>query len=98
MNKDLKEYIKIINSHREYLRENYSVKSIGIFGSVARGDHKKSSDIDILVELSEPMGFFKFINLEDFLRKILKRKVDLVTKPALKPFIKKNILRETIYA
>ena len=96
MSKDLKTYIKIINSHRDYLRENYNVKDIGIFGSVARGE-KNPNDIDILVELSKPMGFFKFLDLEDYLKKILKKKVDLVTKPALKSIIKKSILKETVY-
>lgn len=96
MSKELKGYIKIINGKMDFLRENYHVKSIGIFGSVARGE-KKTNDVDILVELSEPIGLFDFVGLQHYLRRILKKKVDLTTKGALKPLIKKNILKDTIY-
>lgn len=97
MNKDLKEYIKIINKHRDYLRENYNVKTIGIFGSVARGE-KKPNDIDIIVGFTETIGLFSFVRLQFYLQRILKKKVDLTTKGALKPLIKKNILKDTVYA
>ncbi len=96
MGKELKSYIKIIDSHRKYLREKYNVKTIGIFGSVARGE-KKTNDIDILVGFTEPIGLFAFVGLQYFLKKILKKKVDLATKGALKPLIKKNILKDTVY-
>jgi predicted nucleotidyltransferase len=74
------------------------VKAIGVFGSVARSEQKKYSDLDVIVEFSEPVGFFKFIELEYFLSRVLKRKVDLVTKNALKPAIKQNVLKQTVYA
>jgi len=90
--------IQIINANFERLKKDYKVKKIGIFGSLARGEQNKNSDVDIIIELYEPIGFFKFIELEEFLSKILKRKVDLVTKKALKPVIKKSILKETVYA
>ena len=70
---------------------------MGVFGSFARGDQRKNSDIDILVEFSKPIGFFEFIDLENHLARALDRKVDLVTKNALKPAIKDNVLKETIY-
>lgn len=73
------------------------VKNIGLFGSVVDKTNKESSDIDILVEFSAPVGFFKFIDLEEVLSKMLGKKVDLVTKKALKPAIKEAILQETIY-
>lgn len=79
------------------LKEKYNVKELGVFGSVARGDNTLSSDIDILVEFSEPVGFFKFVELEDYLSKILGTKVDLVTKKALKSAIKEDILKEVVY-
>jgi len=78
------------------LLKKYKVKSIFIFGSYARGDQNKKSDIDILVEFSEPVGFFNFLDLEEYLAGLLGRKVDMVTKKALKPNIGKNILREMI--
>jgi|SRR3989344_837515 len=86
-----------INKNLGFLEKEYHVKNIGIFGSFARGDNKKTSDIDILVEFSEPVGFFKFLELEEFLSKILHRKVDLTTKKALKEIIKEEILKETVY-
>lgn len=98
MNNELKKNIETINKHSDSLRETYNVKNIGIFGSVVRGKNKRKSDIDILVEFSRPVGFFHFLELEDFLSKILKKKVDLVTKKALKPIIKKDVLKEVVYA
>jgi predicted nucleotidyltransferase len=73
------------------------VQTIGIFGSYVRGEQKKKSDLDILVEFSEPIGLFKFVELEDFLSQELNLKVDLVMKDALKPRIKDSILKEAIY-
>lgn len=90
--------IKItINNNLEYLRKTYGVKDIGVFGSVASGQSTPLSDIDMLVEFSQPIGFFKFTELENYLSKILRKKVDLVTKKALKPAIKEDVLREIIY-
>lgn len=78
------------------LAEKFKVKEIGIFGSVVRGEQGEASDIDILVEFFEPIGFFAFIDLEDYLSEILEAKVDLVSKKALKPHIGRNILRELV--
>lgn len=97
MNTYIDDIKDIVNEHLEFLSEAYNVKKVGIFGSVVRGEQKKSSDIDMLVELSKPIGLFKFVELENFLSKILKRRVDLTTKNAIKPLIKEEILKETIY-
>lgn len=94
----LKEKIAILQTELPQLKKNYGVKNIGIFGSVRHGTHHKKSDIDVMVELKKPIGFFTFIDLENFLKKSLKRKVDLTTKNALKPSIKKSILKDTVYA
>ena len=72
------------------------MKEIGVFGSFVRGEAKKSSDIDILVEFSEPVGLFEFMELEEYLEKLLGHKVDLVSKKALKPIIGKYILEEVV--
>lgn len=91
-------YIKdLINQNMDSLKNTYHVKSIGVFGSVARADNANASDVDILVEFSQPIGFFKFIELEEFLSRIIGKKVDLVTKRALKPAIKEEILQEVVY-
>lgn len=86
-----------IDQHMDLLRKNYHVKSIGVFGSVAKQQNLDTSDIDLLVEFSQPIGLFKFIELENYLSGILGKKVDLVTQKALKPIIKDEILREVIY-
>ncbi len=85
-----------LREHKPLLAEKFKVKEIGIFGSLVRGEQSDASDIDILVEFSEPVGFFTFIDLEDYLSEILSAKVDLVSKKALKPHIGKNILRELV--
>jgi len=76
------------------------VKNIGFFGSYARGEQKPKSDIDILVEFVEgnSVDLFDFIELENFRCRKLGIKVDLATEKALKPLIKDQILKETIYA
>ena len=88
---------EILKRNKKLLEGNYKIKVIGIFGSYSRGDLNKNSDIDILVEFSETPDFFEFIRLENFLEGLLRIKVDLVTRDALKPLIKNEILKETIY-
>jgi predicted nucleotidyltransferase len=88
---------RILLSHKQDLLDKYGVREIGIFGSFAREENRKNSDIDILVELEKPMGFFKFIRLEREVSELLGAKVDLVTKNALKPHIGQRILAEVIY-
>jgi predicted nucleotidyltransferase len=86
-----------IEQLKPLLADRFKVQTIGIFGSYVRGEQKKKSDLDILVEFSEPIGLFKFVELEDFLSQKLNLKVDLVMKDALKPRIKDSILKEAIY-
>jgi predicted nucleotidyltransferase len=58
---------------------------------------EEESDIDIPVEFESPIGFFDFIRLESSLSKLLGRKVDLITRKAIKPAMKEEILEEVIY-
>ena len=95
--KNIEEIKKIINKHKTILTEQYKIKSIGVFGSYAKGSPDKKSDIDILVEFSETPDIFEFIKLEEYLTQILGIKVDLVTKKALKPSLKEEILKEIVY-
>jgi len=87
----------ILRKHKQELKKRFKLKEIGIFGSFVRGEQKKRSDIDILVEFEEPIGLFEFMDLEEYLMKILGAKVDLVSKKALKPRIGKHILQEVVY-
>ncbi len=95
--RSLEEIKKIINEHKSILKEKFKVSSIGVFGSYVRKEEQEKSDIDILVGFYEVIDLFKFIELEDFLSKILGVKVDLVMKETLKPRIKDRILKEAIY-
>jgi predicted nucleotidyltransferase len=88
---------KIIQQNKEILKKKYGVKEIGIFGSYMRGEQGEFSDVDILIELEKPIGFVKFIKLENNLSELLGIKVELVTKKALKPYIGKRILQEVQY-
>jgi len=93
----LSEIRYIIKQHKKELEERYKVKEIGVFGSVVRGEEKKGSDIDILVEFKEPIGLFEFMDLEECLENLFGQKVDLVSKKALKPRIGQYILQEVMY-
>ena len=87
---------KVLEQHKPALAKRFNVKEIGVFGSYVRGDQKEGSDIDILVEFSEPVGFFAFLDLEEHLSAVLGVKVDLVSKKALKPRIGRRILQELV--
>ena len=78
------------------LQADYSVKEIGLFGSFSDNTFNEDSDIDILVELYQPIGW-KFFSLEIYLEKTFGRKIDLVTKSALKEQIKDKILKQVNY-
>ncbi|MEM2029646.1 MAG: nucleotidyltransferase family protein [Thermoproteota archaeon] len=95
--KTLQEIRRILTEHKEELRRKYRVKEIGVFGSFVKGGQRKGSDVDILVEFEEPPSLFVFMDLEEYLSKLLGLKIDLVTKKALKPRIGKRILEEAVY-
>lgn len=94
--KDLKEIEINLKKNRSILKEKFKVKKLGIFGSYAKGESSEKSDIDILVEFYEPIGW-EFFDLKDFLEDQLSIGVDLVTIKALKPQLKDSILKEVIY-
>lgn len=95
--KNLTDIEEILRRYKPILREKYKVKEIGIFGSYARGEQLETSDIDILVQLYEPVGW-EFLDLKEFLESILNNNVDLVTNNALKSRIRDKILKEVVYA
>jgi hypothetical protein len=95
--KSLDEIKEIIDIHKNELRKEYGLKEIGVFGSYVRGAQRADSDLDILIEFEKPVGFVKFLRLENRLSDLLGVRVEMVTKKALKPFIGKRILQEVIY-
>ena len=78
------------------LSEKYHVNSIGLFGSVVRTDFTPESDVDIMVDFSQPIGI-EFIDLADELEKLLDRKVDLVSKAGIMPQYYQAIASELLY-
>jgi predicted nucleotidyltransferase len=95
--KTLNEIKKIILKHKKELKEKYKVKTIGIFGSYARGEQKETSDIDILVEFYETPSLLDFIGLEQYLSDLLNIKVDLVSSKSIHPLIKDYIMEDVVY-
>ena len=96
MNK--KEIIEFLISHKQELYEKYGVTQIGIFGSYARNEAKKGSDIDIAVEIQSKNKYRSFFELKRHLEEKLKNKVDLGIESTLKPIAREHILKEIIYA
>lgn len=92
MNKEIK---KIEQEIRPIL-EKHQVKKASIFGSFARGENNKNSDIDILVELKRGKTLIDLIDLEMDIEKKVKRKIDLITFKSVNPLIRKNILRDEV--
>lgn len=91
------EALEILASHRDEL-ERFGVKSIAIFGSVARDQARPDSDVDVLVEFSVPVGFFELSRLEHRLADLFGRPVDLTTPGGIKRQLHDRILREAVYA
>ena len=83
----------VLTSHREHLTR-LGTRHLAIFGSTARNEATKTSDIDILVDFDAKKGLFVFVDLKFYLEKNLKCEVDLVSKRALHPALKKRILSE----
>lgn len=90
-------YIAVIKKSKRDLMEKYGVRRIGIFGSYLTNRQHRKSDIDILVEFKKDIDLFDFLDVKSFLENILKKRVDIVMKPALKPYIGKRILKEVRY-
>ena len=95
--KTKEEVLRILGRELPYLNERYGVGKIALFGSYSRDEQDAGSDIDLLVQFDRPIGFFKFIAVEDYLMGRLGERVELVTEDALKPVIKPRIMQECVY-
>jgi uncharacterized protein len=88
--------ISRIRKHRAELA-GLGVKSLSIFGSVARGEDRPGSDVDILVEFKVRATFDRYMDTKFYLEELLDRKVDLVTPKAIKPRMKPYIMQDLIH-
>ena len=95
--KTFEEIRKQLQEHKQDLRNEYGVKNLGIFGSYVRGEQTDQSDVDILVDLEQPIGLVRLVRLNRNISQLLGMKVDLTTKNALKPHIGQRILQEVQY-
>lgn len=93
---DLNEVVERISSRKKYLYTRFKVKSVAVFGSFTRGEQKRGSDIDILVEFEEVPGL-DFFALWDYLERVLKKKIDLTTTRALREELTGKVLSEAVY-
>ena len=86
-----------LNQKAGELKQNFTVRSIGLFGSLVRNEADNKSDVDILVDFVEPT-FDHYMDLKFYLEKLFGREVDLVTADTVKPRLKNVINKEVIYA
>lgn len=85
-----------LRAHLPDLRERYGITYLGLFGSYVRGEQKKTSDVDILVEFDRPGTLLDFIHLQHDLEDLLGVRVDLVEKSGLKSAIRPHVLAEVV--
>jgi predicted nucleotidyltransferase len=90
------EVLSILRAHKEELKK-LGIKSLELFGSVARNEAHLDSDVDILAELSESMSLFQFIEAKLYIQDLLKCEVDLGTKDALREHLRQAVIAESVY-
>lgn len=90
--------LNILAQYKEANAEKYGIESIGLFGSVARGEQRADSDIDVIIEFKDS-DYFVYCSVLSDLEKLFSHKVDLVQKHRfMRPLFKKNIERDAIMA
>ncbi len=87
-----------LRAHRQMLTEEFGVVELALFGSVARGEPEAGSDVDLMVELSRPLGW-DVVLLRDYLESVLGVPVDLVVRGGLvqRPALWDRVSRELVY-
>src|SRR5712691_8193297 len=95
----LDEALHTLRTHESELRR-LGVSHAAVFGSVARGEARADSDVDVLVELDQdrPLGIFEYARLKIYINEILNGAGDVVNRRTLKPLIRDSILRDAVHA
>jgi len=88
--------INLLKSENTRLSNQFGVKTLLLFGSVARDEATAASDVDLLVEFNKPVGYFGLFSLQEYLEKLLNSPVDLGTPESLKPRLRERILGEAV--
>jgi predicted nucleotidyltransferase len=91
--------IAALRAHKPELRRR-GVRHAALFGSIARGEGKRTSDIDILIELDPqvPVGLFEYVGITQYLADLFPVRVDVANRNSLKPLVRPTIERDAIYA
>ena len=90
------EYLDILRSHAEEIKERFGIRSLRIFGSVARGEHQAGSDVDVCVEMAP--NLYRLISLKQWLEALLECSVDVVrVNRNMSPFLKNEIEKDGVY-
>ena len=88
--------VEILKQNNAELTKQFGVKSLLLFGSVAKNEATATSDVDLLVEFNRPVGCFGLFALQDYLEKLLGCSVDLGTPESLKPYVREHVMGELI--
>ena len=93
---DTNQIIVILSKQKKELIKKYPISEMALFGSCARGDHDKNSDIDILVDFNDRIDGFDFIRIAHQLEDVFQHKIDLVSRRGIKPqylsYVEKNLI------
>jgi predicted nucleotidyltransferase len=89
--------LQLLKQKNTELANQFGVKSLFLFGSVARNEATSTSDVDLLVEFNRPVGYFGLFALQDYLEKLLGCPVDLGTPDSLKPYIRDRVMGDLIH-
>lgn len=92
------EILRLLREHKDGLRRRFGVKSLALFGSVARGEAGPDGDVDILVEFDPQahIGLFKMVELKEFLEALLGYQVDIVTLDGLRSWMRDRVQKEAV--
>jgi len=94
--KKIEELLELLKNHQKELKRKFGIIKIKIFGSYVKKQQTYKSDLDIIVDFKDTPGFFKFIEIEEYLSNLLGVKVDLFTEEGISPYIRKYIEKEII--
>ena len=95
--KTTQEYLQLLKDYKDKRGMLYGISRIGIFGSVARGEQKEGSDVDVCVDLETP-SMFSLVHIKDELRQLFGCEVDIVRlRQNMDVLLKRDILEEGIY-
>lgn len=89
--------LSILREQQSKLHRDYGVRSLSLFGSVARNEATEMSDVDLLVDFDRPVGLFCLFSLQDDLTELLGTEVDIGTRTSLRPRLRARVDAESVH-